>query len=116
MSGLFDFLNPKNQSSKPVSFHLAFQYHDPARRRLVLYNNGKLSCTKITLNVLNEQEVRFSSVVDSIRPGIGVLLNLDDFKDKSGASFTGNLQCVELMCHDKLFKFVVKENKFVPTK
>jgi len=43
-------------------------------------------------------------------------LNLDDFKDESGASFTGNLQCVELMCHDKLFKFVIKENKFVPTK
>jgi len=116
MSGLFDFLNPKSQSSKPVNFHLAFQYHDPARRKLVLYNEGKASCSLVTMIALNEQKVRFSLKVDSIKSRLGILLNLDDFKDESGASFTGNLQCVELMCHDKLFKFVVKENKFVPTK
>lgn len=116
MTPLLNFFKSKNQSGKPFSFHLAFQYHDPARRRLVLYNNGKLSCTKITLNVLNEQEVKFSIVVDSIRPGIGVLLNLDDFKDKTGASFTGNLLHTEIVCKEKSIKFEIKENRFVPTK
>lgn len=116
MTPLFNFLTPKNQSGKPFSFHLAFQYHDPAKRRLVLYNNGKLSCSKLTLIVQNEQEVKFSFTVDSIRSRMGMLLNLDDFKDKTGASFTGNLLHTEIVCKEKSIKFVIKENKFVPTK
>lgn len=116
MSGLFDFLNPNKQFSKAVRFHLAFQYHDPARRRLVLYNNGKLICNKLSLIVLNEQEVRFSLTIDSISPRVGILLNLDDFKDKTGAPFAGNLLHAELVCQDKTSKFVINENKFVPAK
>lgn len=116
MAPLFDFLNPNKQFSKAVRLHLAFEYHDPARRKLVLYNNGKASCSLVTLIALNEQKGRFSLKVESIRSRLGILLNLDDFKDENGSPFNGNLQCVELMCQDKLFKFVLKENKFVPAK
>jgi hypothetical protein len=116
MTPLLNFFKQKNPSGKPFRFHLAFQYHDPSLRRIVLYNNGKLTCSKLSLSVLNEHEVKFSFSLDSITPRLGILLNLDDFTDKTGASFTGNLLFAEIVCQDKTSKFVIKENKFVPTK
>jgi len=114
MTPLFSFFKPKNPHGKNFRFCLAFQYHDPARRILVLYNNGKSTCSKLSLTVLNEHEERFSILIDSISPRVGILLSLDDIKDKSGASFTGNLILAEIMCQDKTSRFVIKENKFVP--
>lgn len=94
------------------NFDVAFRFHDPESRALIIYNHGHSRKCKVEVVVRTSNKQVFSHLIEEILSRTGVELAFDSLHSTDGNAFAGNIQEVVIKYAGAERVFVLKENKF----
>lgn len=83
---------------------------DPSTNKLAVYNNREARIKGFDLLIINDRDVVYEIHISSLKAQDGIILNLEDLKDKEGNPFQGRIQKIKALTSTGVERFVERDN------